>query len=270
MINPIVFHILISTLCILLQNKEPENKIPFQFGERVSYSVYYNWGPIWMSAANVDFNIQSEIYHNRPVFKFISTGSSIPSYDWFFFVRDTFISYSDIYNLNSYYYFQNSWEGSVKIKNKLQFNRVSNTITARLESSKKTAVDTIFDYKPETRDLLNAVYYCRTINFDSLKINQTMPIKTVFDDSIYNLFIRYMGKEVITLKNGRKFNTVKIRAKLIAGSIFSGGEDLEIWISDDPSRVPIKVVAKILIGNVKAFINETENLKYPLSSEIRE
>lgn len=270
MINPIVLHIMILMFCNISQSKESNNKIPFQIGERVSYSVYYNWGPIWMRAANVDFSIQSEIYKTKPIFKFISTGSSIPSYDWFFYVRDTFISYSEKNNLHSYYYFQNSWEGSVKLKNTLQFDRFSNTITARLESSKKATVDTIFDYKPETRDLLNAVYYCRTINFDSLKINQTMPIKTVFDDSIYNLYIRFMGKEVITLKNGRKFNTVKIRAKLIAGTIFTGGEDLEIWISDDPCRVPIKVVAKILIGKVQAFVNETENLKYPLSSEIRE
>lgn len=268
MINLLALNLILSTFCILLQNNNSTGKIPFEIGEKVSYSVFYNWGMLWLSAANVDFKIESEKYENKDVLKFISTGTSLPSYDWFFPVRDTFISFTDAYNLKSYYFIQNTSEGSLRIKNQLIFDYNSNQIIANLFSSKKGKSKKIFDLKPKSHDLLNAVYYCRTFEYDTLKLNQTIPIKTVVDDSIYNLYVRYTGKEIITLKNGRQFKTVRLRAKLIDGTIFSGGEDLIVWISDDKARIPIKVVAKILVGEIKAFVNEIENLKYPLTSEI--
>ena len=47
---------------------------------------------------------------------------------------------------------------------------------------------------------------------------------------------------------------------LVEGTIFKGGEDMTIWVTDDGNRVPIMVEAKILIGSVKAIITGAEGL----------
>ena len=41
---------------------------------------------------------------------------------------------------------------------------------------------------------------------------------------------------------------------LVKGTIFKGGEDLLVWVTDDNKRVPVLVEAKILVGSVKAIL----------------
>jgi hypothetical protein len=48
---------------------------------------------------------------------------------------------------------------------------------------------------------------------------------------------------------------------LVEGTIFKGGEDLMVWVTNDENKVPVMVEAKILIGSVKAYLTGYENLK---------
>ncbi len=249
---------------------EPPESVPFQDGERATYVVYYNWGFVWMTAANVEFLVKKEKYQDKAVFRLFSSGMSLSSYDWFFPVRDTFISYVDTFTLYPHFFHHNTSEGSYKVNNKLFFDYEKKVISAQLYNNEKGSSTKKIPFLKHPYDVLSAVYYCRTINFDQLKPGQTVPIPTVIDDSVYNLFVRFKGREIITTKDGRKFRTVKVSAKLIEGTIFKGGEDLLVWISDDKARVPIMVDAKILIGSVKAYLNTTQNLKFPILSEIKE
>jgi len=46
----------------------------------------------------------------------------------------------------------------------------------------------------------------------------------------------------------------------VAGTIFKGGEDLVVWVTDDNYRIPVLVEAKILVGSVKAVLVGAEGL----------
>src|SRR6266700_172480 len=48
------------------------------------------------------------------------------------------------------------------------------------------------------------------------------------DNQVYNLYIRYVGKETIKTKYG-KFHAIKIKPLLIKGTIFEGGEKMTVW-----------------------------------------
>ena len=51
---------------------------------------------------------------------------------------------------------------------------------------------------------------------------------------------------------------------MVDGTIFSGGEDLTAWITDDPNCAPIMMEAKIAVGSVKAFLVEMRGNRWPL------
>ena len=83
----------------------------------------------------------------------------------------------------------------------------------------------------------------------------------VIDNDVFNLFIRYLGKEDIKLhKDTKTYSTIKFSVMLVEGTLFTGGEDMTIWVTDDGNRVPVMVEAKILIGSVKAVITGAEGL----------
>ena len=79
------------------------------------------------------------------------------------------------------------------------------------------------------------------------------------------MYIRYLGKDNIKTKYG-KFRAIKFKPLLIKGTIFEGGENMTVWVSDDRNRIPVRVESPISVGSVKVDMISYRNLRYPLSS----
>jgi hypothetical protein len=87
------------------------------------------------------------------------------------------------------------------------------------------------------------------------------------DNEVYNLYIKYMGKEVVTTKYG-KFRAIKFKPLLVKGTLFQGGEKMTVWVSDDANHIPLRIESPIVVGSVKVDMMQYRNLRYPLSSMI--
>ena len=49
------------------------------------------------------------------------------------------------------------------------------------------------------------------------------------------------------------------------GRIFKDEEDLNVWISDDENKIPIRAQANILVGSVKMDLKDYRGLASPIS-----
>src|SRR6056297_2070538 len=85
----------------------------FYAGEELTYKAFYNWNFIWLEAADVRFIVKE--FPARKAFKLESIGNSLPKYDWFYKVRDTFRSHIDTATLKPFYYHRNTLEGSYRV-----------------------------------------------------------------------------------------------------------------------------------------------------------
>lgn len=88
------------------------------------------------------------------------------------------------------------------------------------------------------------------------------------DDEVYDLYIRYVGKEEVKTKYG-VFKAIKIAPLLIDGTMFKGGEKMVVWVSDDENHLPVRIDSPILIGSIKVDLVEYENLRHPFTALIR-
>ncbi len=262
----VLFYFTLETYSQELVNQYPV----FKSGEKITYNAVYNWGFIWIKAGIVEFSVNETNYFNEPAYHLIAAGVSIPSYDWLYKVRDYYQSYTKKETLSPLFFSRNTYEGGYQVNNQFEFNYADSTIFTKTKNTNKAYnEDTLINNK-KTYDVLSAVYLIRNIDFTQYSINDTIPIRVIIDNEIFELYIRYLGKEIIKTHDKRKFHTIKFSALLVEGTIFKGGEDLFVWVTDDLNRIPILVEAKILIGSIKATLAETENLKFPLSSEIKE
>src|SRR5258706_264273 len=66
-----------------------------------------------------------------------------------------------------------------------------------------------------------------------------------------------------------KFRAIKFRPLLIKGTIFSGGEKMTVWVSDDENHIPLRVESPIVVGKVKVDMMGNKNLRHPLTSLIK-
>jgi hypothetical protein len=149
-------------------------------------------------------------------------------------------------------------EGSYKKFENVTFNKTTNA-----------AVTNDGTYKvPEcVQDVLSAIYYARNIDFNKYKANDKITFSLFLDKEVFQMYIRYLGKETIKTKYG-KFKAVKFKPLLIKGTIFEGGEKMTVWVSDDKNHIPLRVESPISVGSVKVDMISYRNLRHDLTSLI--
>ncbi|MFZ7123184.1 MAG: DUF3108 domain-containing protein, partial [Bacteroidota bacterium] len=141
-------------------------------------------------------------------------------------------------------------EGGYIINQNVSFNHYSDSA----KSEKAT-----ISIPENTQDLVSAFYYARTIDFSNAKEGDIFPINGYLDDAIFPMNIKYIGKEEIKTKMGT-FRCIKFRPMLVEGRVFKDNEDMTVWVSDDPNRIPVRVQTDILVGSIKMDLVGYENL----------
>ena len=230
----------------------------FQEGEKLTFKVYYNMSFIWINAGSAQFTTNIEDVSNRKAYHITGVGKTASSFEWFYKVMDTYESYIDRQSMLPMRFVRHVNEGGMKFTNDVKFDH---------KNKQATSENKAFAIPDCTQDVLSAMYFARNINYNGHKPGDKISFDMFLDNQVYNLYVKYLGKEKITTKMGT-FNAIKIVPLLIKGTIFKGGEKMTIWLSDDPNHIPVRVESPILIGSVKIDLMEYSNLRNPLSGMI--
>lgn len=228
----------------------------FKAGEQITYKAYYTLAGIYVSAGEATFNVNLERLNSKPVYHIIGEGKTYGFYDGFFKVRDKYESFVDTTTLQPYKFIRNISEGNYRKTENVTFNQSTHTAISS---------DSVVRMPLCTQDVISLVYFARNTNFDRYKVNDKIPFTLYLGDELYNIYIRYMGKETVKTKYG-KFRAIKVRPLLIKGSVFEGGEKMTAWISDDANRLPLRVESAISVGSIKIDMMNYRNNRYPFSS----
>ncbi len=228
----------------------------FKTGETVTMKVFYNTMGAYIGAGEATFTTTLEKYNGKPAYHCIGEGKSYSFFDNFFKVRDRYESYIDTANLLPIKFIRNVNEGGYKIYNNVTFNQGSGSAVT---------TNGVFKTPSCVQDVVSSIYYARNINFDKYKPGDKIPFDMFLDDEVYHLYIRYIGKEVVRTKYG-KFKAIRFRPLLIKGTMFTGGEKMNAWVSDDPNHLLLRVESPVSVGNIKVDMFGYRNLRYPLTS----
>jgi len=230
----------------------------FQEGEIINYNVYYSVIGLYINAGSASFEVNQEKLNNKPVYHVIGKGSSNSSYDWIFKVRDKYESFIDTNTLQPLKFIRDVNEGGYKIIENVSFNKETNTAVSAKGVVKIPAC---------IQDVISSIYYARNIDFSNYNPDEKTPFTMFLDNEVYNLYIKYVGKEVIKTRYG-KFKAIKFSPLLVKGTIFSGGEKMMVWVTDDANHIPIRIESPISVGSIKVDMMGYKGLRYPLSSLI--
>lgn len=230
----------------------------FRAGESFTLKVYYNLGKIYVGAGEATLSVTNEKLDGKDIYHITAEGKTYRSYDWIFKVRDTYESFIDTATLQPYKFLRNVNEGGYKILNNVVFDHEANTATSA--KAKLTTPRCI-------QDVISALYYARNIDFNKYKPNDKITFSMYLDDKIYEIYIRYMGKEEVDTRFG-KFRAIKFKPLLLKGTAFTGGEQMTVWVSDDENKIPLRIDSPISVGSIKVDMIDYKNLRYAFSSLI--
>ncbi|MEO5984542.1 MAG: DUF3108 domain-containing protein [Ferruginibacter sp.] len=254
---------LILPLCLLFISETPAQSpfcgiknTAFKNGELFTMKVFYNTLGAYIGAGEATFSTTIERFNGKQVYHFIGEGKSYSFFDKLFRVRDRYESFVDTATLLPYKFIRNVDEGGLKIYNNVSFNHTTHTATS---------TNGIFKTTNCIQDVVSSMYYARNINFNNYNPGDKIPFDMFLDDEVYHLYIRYLGKEKVKTRYG-KFHAIKFKPLLVKGTMFTGGEKMTAWVSDDPNRLLLRVESPISVGSIKVDMMGYSNLRYPLTS----
>ncbi len=228
----------------------------FNNGEVISYNIFYSVAGIYVNAGTASFTVGLDKINNKPCYHVVGEGKSNSSYDWIFKVRDRYETYFDTSTLQPYKFIRNVDEGGYKKNENTTFNQETNTAITSAG---------VFKVPNCIQDVMSSIYYARNIDFSKYKKDDKIPFSMFLDNEVYNLYLRYLGKETVKTKYG-KFNAIKFKPLLVKGTIFEGGEKMTVWVTDDANHIPLRIESPIVVGTIKIDMMQYKNLRYPLSS----
>jgi hypothetical protein len=228
------------------------NHNAFKRGEELKYRLHY--GAMNAGEAVVKIDNSKKPINGRPTLHVLANGYSKGAFDWFFKVRDYFESYVDEEALVPWLFMRRCDEGGFKINQNQVFNHTAGEVNS---SGQKISVP------KNIQDMISAFYFARTIDFSKAKTGDIYSVPTFVDNEIWDLKIKFVGKETITTDLG-KISCMKFVPVVQKGRIFKKEEDLHVWITDDANKIPVRAQAEILIGSIKMDIMSANGLVTPL------
>ena len=254
----IVFLVLVSFPLKAVNDFCTTRNTAFSTNEKLTFKVFYTLAGVYVGAGEVIFTTSLERLNNKPVYHIVGDGKTYNFYDNFFKVRDRYESYIDTSTLQPLKFIRNVYEGGYKKYENVTFNKTTNTAITN---------DGVFKVPDCVQDVLSAIYYARNIDFEKYKPGDKIPFDLFLDKEVFNMYIRYQGKETIKTKYG-KFKSIKFKPLLIKGTIFEGGEKMTVWVSDDRNHIPLRIESPISVGTIKVDMINRQNLRHPLTSLI--
>ena len=221
----------------------------FKVGEKLTYKLHF--GVIDAGTAEISVRSTKRTVQGRELLHVVCEGRSNASFDLFYKVRDRYESYIDKQGVFPWVFVRRVDEGGFKFEQDYTFYQ------------NKKLVDNCkgkqFKVPDNVQDIISAYFYGRTIDFSDAKINQEYNIQCFLDDEMHNLRVKYKGKEVVKLRNG-KYKCLKFQPVVVKGRIFKKEDDLTVYVTDDANKIPILVKADVIFGTVKMEVTKYEGL----------
>lgn len=212
----------------------------FKRGEKLSYRIHY--GFIDAVMATIEITQEDRKFQDRSTLHVVGVGKSKGTFDFFFKVRDRYETYIDEQALIPWFFVRRVDEGGYKMAQDYTFFHHQNKVHVGNKTYK--------DIWQNTQDMLSGFYLARTMDLSSAKISQVFSVPTIVDGEMYNLQIKFLGRETISSEWGR-IRCLKFVPVLQKGRIFKHEEDMVVWLSDDANHIPIRAKADILFGSLK-------------------
>lgn len=237
--------------------------LAFDTGEKLTFRLHYGF----LNAGEATFEVNKSIYKikNKPCYKVEITGRSKGAVEAMYPVRDTWRSYIDTSSLQPVKFFRDIKEGGYRLIETTFYHPEKKNLAVhwRKSNNGKSKVEN-YKVPSSVHDIVSSYYYLRNVDFSKMKKGTVFGVNTFLEDELYDFKVKYVGKGKVKTKLG-KMNAIKLQPVMPNNELFEGDDSIEIWLSDDGNKIPLKIKAKMFVGAVEVDIKTASGLKHRLN-----
>lgn len=260
LLSYIFFFFLLSSFSIGDNEYRRWKNSSFGRGEELQYRVHYGIINAGVATMKVDEDIH--YVNGRPCYKIDVYGKTVGVFDFFTKIRDNWGAYVDTAAILPQQGYRNIEEGRYRKYEVSTFDHRNDTVEMSWldNETKKVKERKQFEVPNEVLDLVSGYYYLRTLDFSRYKVGDVISIDAFFDEEVYDFKIRYTDKQKLKTAVG-EINSIVLTPIIPKNKLFNGENAIQVWISDDSNRIPLKIKANMFVGAVEIDITGYSNTR---------
>ena len=227
----------------------------FSRGEVMKYRAFFGFITAGEGTMRIQNNIRT--VNGRKCYKIDVFGETTGLADVIYKVRDYWGTYIDTTSIIPHKFERDIKEGKYRKLEEIIFDHLNDSVSVKTYKyeTKELERDQRLSVPDNVQDLVSGYYYLRTVDFTKLNVGDTIKVDAIFEDELYDFKSIFRGREEIKTKLGY-FDALVISPIMPDNSIFDGEDAVQLWMSNDKNKIPLKVSAKMWMGSVGLEITE--------------
>ncbi len=217
--------------------------LPFGVGEVLDFDIQY--GVVNVGRARLETS-EIKIHRGRNALGILSRAKSAKWIDSVYKVRDEISSLMDLEMLHSLRFAKRLREGKYKADMEAEYHHE--------EGLARYADGSEEELLPGSQDILTALFYVRSF---PLTEGMTLHIPVHDGKKSYPLRVKVVGREQVVTAMG-EFECLVLEPYLESGGLFKSEGRMQVFMSADERRLPVKLKAKAPVG---AFTSELKEYR---------
>ncbi|MCG8474621.1 MAG: DUF3108 domain-containing protein [Cytophagales bacterium] len=216
-------------------------------GEVMEYQLFFSFIKVGEATMKIDRSLYE--VSSRPCYYVKVDGKTTGFFSTIAKIRNTWGSFIDTVSIVPQLFYRNIREMKYRKKEIYLFDHKYDTVYVehRDKKSGKYRKTTSFRVPNNVQDMISGFYYLRTLDFDTIRSGDVFTVPGFYKDSVYNLHVKYLRREIINTKLGKRVALV-MQPFMPDNGVFNKGSSITAWISDDDYRIPLKVKANLKVG----------------------
>lgn len=223
--------------------------------EKLKYVISYKWGLIHKDAgeATLTLNRQGDNYN------VMLAAKTKPWADKLYKVRDTLKTSIRANDLKPLFYEKITHEKGEFKRDEIRYTHSGNVTNGvakrfRYNKGKEEIMQNNFSATGPVYDMLSIFYYLRQLNYAQLSKNKIYTATVFSGKRKETIKIKCLGMEKIKLKDKTEREAYHIRFNFTRDGGKKSSDDMDTWISTDSNHVPLYLVGKLPLGEIRAYL----------------
>ncbi|WP_452220879.1 DUF3108 domain-containing protein [Lacinutrix salivirga] len=234
-------------------------------GEKLTFTASYKMSGLLTDIAQITMETSQVKTSKSTLLRLKTTATTYKKFDNFFKIRDLYESYVNPKTLTPYLYKRDINEGGYYKFMQYKFNQRTNTVASTMK--KRRGDGSIWEVKKNysiggsTKDIVTTIYHIRNLDIHKASIGASDTFKVLFDDKETTFSFKYLGKETINTKLGKK-ECYKLALNVVGSDVLKGNNANLLWLTADANKIPVYAKFKVAVGSGELRINTATGLKH--------
>lgn len=220
--------------------------------EDLHYVISYKWGLIHKDAGDATLSLR----RHGANYNLKLTAKTKPWADRIYKVRDTLLGTVRRVDLRPISYSKITHEKGKYDRDDIKFFTYrtvtkGNVVRSKLRDGVMKRTEKTLTGSGPVFDMLSVFYYLRHLDYAKLQANHVYKATIFSGSKAETIKIRSLGKERIKLKNKTERDAYHIKFNFTQEGGRKSSDDIDTWISTDDAHIPLYLVGKLPIGEVR-------------------